>query len=212
MEEVAQLQAFDESNTRPWWMAGGPFLSPFNHHPCQVYCTPKHMSKQKRYHRKCDFLSPLLSHSLLSFLVGICFCLPVLFVFFLTFSLLSSLSKTFEATSKSAMMGPDSNLLSETELWPVVLLEAACLNFGHAALWCAIVLLCDIWFSFYKVVLHFMRPNLIFHRTTPDDVWVPRWTTPCHLLKSSSPWKGTHSEEIYLNKSCPVQKTIPQTL
>lgn len=57
------------------------------------------------------------------------------------------------------------------------------------------MLLCDNWFFFYKVVLHFMHPYLISHITTPYELWVPRWTSPRHLLKSNGPWKGTCSSE-----------------
>lgn len=199
------------------WL-GARSCPPFNHHPRQVYWTPK-----PKTHVQTEAL--FITESATSWVLcsGICYSVSwgdlLLFacfvwgVFFLAFSLLSSLS--FKDLWSHEQVCHDFfqrwDLLSETELWPGVLLEAVCLNLGHTAHWCAIILLCDNWFFFYKVVLHFMRPYFIFHTTTPDEFWEPRWTTPCHLLKSSSPWKGTHKEETHHNKWWPAQKTTPQT-
>lgn len=88
MEEEAQLQAFDESNTWPWWMAGGLFLSPVQPPSMSAILHPKNQNtcpnRSTIYHRKCNFLSPLLRHLLFNFWGGICFYLPVL-VYFLGF-------------------------------------------------------------------------------------------------------------------------------
>lgn len=101
------------TTTSIWWVkhlammdGWGPVLVPHSstiHVRYTAPQNPKHTSKQKLY---LSLNVRLLESSAQAFAIqftrGICFYLPVLFCFFLAFSLLSSLSKTFEAMSKSA--------------------------------------------------------------------------------------------------------------
>lgn len=175
--------------------------NPFRYHPCQVYHIPKHMSKQKLY------LSPkvqLLESSAQAFAIQFPRRDLLLFawgffggVFFSWLFLCCLLS---QRPLKSAM-----TFFQRWDMAQICFLRLTCdlESSWRLRVWilasqligvqsCCFVI---IDFSFTK--LHFMHPNLIFHRTTHSESWVPRWTTPYHLLTSSRPWKGTHSEETH---------------
>lgn len=177
------------TTTGIWWVkhlammdGWGPVLVPRSttiHVSYTAPQKPKHMSKQKHY------LSPkvqLLESSAQAFAIQFLGGDLLLFACFGLFSwlffcccLLSwrPLKPQTSLPWLLSKMGPDSK--TETEFWPEVFLEAACLNLGHAAHWFATKLLWDNWFFFDKVVLHFMCPYLIFHRTTHE--WM---NSECH--------------------------------